>query len=202
MNWVELVGYVASALVVLSLAMTSVVKLRVISLSGSVVFVVYGVLLGSVPIIITNAAVAALNLWFLRKEFSPHRDLGAVPIAADAPFLSDFLRSHRADIAKTWPGFTGVSDGAFCLVLMRDGLPAGALVGSPEGKTLRLSLDYVMQAYRDSRIGQWLYGPGARVLTEAGFADVRATGVDEAASAYLMRAGFTKAPDGGLVRRL
>ena len=36
---VEVIGYVASALVVVSLAMTSVVRLRVVSLAGSVVFV-------------------------------------------------------------------------------------------------------------------------------------------------------------------
>ena len=43
----EIVGYVASALVVLSLTMTSVVRLRTISLAGSIVFVVYGILIES-----------------------------------------------------------------------------------------------------------------------------------------------------------
>jgi hypothetical protein len=69
----EVVGYVASALVVLSLAMTSVVRLRMISLVGSVAFVVYGVLIESVPIVLTNVAIAALNLWFLRNELGGHR---------------------------------------------------------------------------------------------------------------------------------
>ncbi|PZQ47900.1 MAG: uroporphyrinogen decarboxylase, partial [Phenylobacterium zucineum] len=49
---VEVVGYLASILVVASLAMTSVVRLRVVSLVGSVVFVAYGALLPSIPIII------------------------------------------------------------------------------------------------------------------------------------------------------
>ena len=64
----EIIGYVASLLVVVSLAMTSVVRLRTISLVGSVAFVVYGVLISSVPILITNAAIAVLNVWFLRAE--------------------------------------------------------------------------------------------------------------------------------------
>lgn len=97
---VELVGYLASALVVASLAMTSVVRLRTVSLIGSLVFVAYGALLPSIPIIITNAAVAGLNIWFLRKEFGAHRDLGAVPIEPRAPFLVDFLSSHTDDIAS------------------------------------------------------------------------------------------------------
>ncbi len=192
---VEVVGYLASALVVASLAMTSVVRLRIVSLVGSVVFVVYGALLPSIPIVITNAAVAVLNVWFLRKEFAPNRDLGAVPIEPDAPFLLDFLRSHAADIAGIHPGFDAPAPDDFVLVLTRDGLPAGVLVGTPDGKTLRLRLDYVMQAYRDSRIGRWLYGRGARVLTGAGFTRIVAHADSEMSRTYLERVGFARDGD-------
>ncbi len=64
-DWQELIGYAASALVVTSLAMASVVRLRMFSLAGSLTFTAYGFLIGSVPIIITNATIACLNLWFL-----------------------------------------------------------------------------------------------------------------------------------------
>lgn len=198
---VELVGYLASALVVASLAMTSVVRLRTVSLVGSLVFVLYGALLPSIPIIITNAAVAALNVWFLRKEFAPNRDLGAVPIDAEAPYLHDFLSSHAADIANFHPAFSGPDAGDFALVLTRDGLPAGALVGTPDAGRLRLRLDYVMHAYRDSRIGDWLYGKGSKALTDAGFTEVVAQPESPALRNYLLRVGFTETPD-GLVRKL
>lgn len=198
----ELVGYLASGLVVVSLAMTSVVRLRVVSLIGSAIFVSYGLMLPSVPIIITNVAVAALNVWFLAKEFRPNRDLGAVPIAADAPFLVDFLRSHHPDIRRTWPAFAGVHQGDFVLLLVRDGLPAGALAGKQEGNTLLLNLDYVMSAYRDSRIGQWLYeGPGAKVLRDAGITRVILPMLGTHGGDYLRGVGFAEV-DGALVRQL
>jgi hypothetical protein len=193
---VELIGYLASALVVASLAMTSVVRLRIVSLVGSLVFVVYGALLPSVPIMLTNAAVAVLNVWFLRKEFAPNRDLGAVPIEPDAPFLLDFLRSHAADIRSFHPGFEAPVVGDFVLVLTRDGLPAGVLVGTPEGHTLRVRLDYVMHAYRDSRIGRWLYGAGSRVFTDAGFERLVVEPGQPALHSYLLTMGFTDSPDG------
>jgi hypothetical protein len=76
-----LVGYVASALVVVSLTMTSVVRLRFISFLGAVTFVVYGLLIESAPIVVTNAAIIVINVWFLRKEFASGTpagfDLGA-----------------------------------------------------------------------------------------------------------------------------
>lgn len=200
-SWVELVGYLASALVVASLAMTSVVRLRIVSLIGSVVFVAYGLMLGSIPIVITNAAVAGLNVWFLRKEFAPDRDLGAVPVAADEPFLLDFLHSHRTDIARFHPDFEDPAPGDFVRLLTRGGLPAGAVVATPDGDVLRLRLDYVMHAFRDSRIGAWLYGAGADVFRRAGFTTVVAEPESEAVRSYLLRSGFS-AEDGRLVLRL
>ena len=193
MSWlspVELIGYLASALVVASLAMTSVVRLRTISLVGSVTFVVYGVLIGSIPIVITNAAIAVLNVYFLRRELGGGRALGASPIAADAPVLGDFLSSHLEDIHQSQPDFQRAEAGDWCLVLTRDGLPAGALVGRREGSTLEVTLDYVMHAYRDSRLGEWLYGPGAKVFREAGIGTVRAHPTTAVHTAYLRGVGF------------
>lgn len=198
---VEIVGYLASALIVASLAMTSVVRLRTISLTGSIVFVIYGALIGSIPIIITNASIAGLNIWFLRKEFSPHRDLGAVPSEPRAPYLLDFLSSHREDIKEFHPGFTDTEPEDFALILTRDGLPAGAFVARRDGTSLQLKLDYVMNAYRDSRIGQWLYQHGTKPMLDAGFDQVIAQPESEELRQYLVRVGFTES-DAGLVRQL
>jgi hypothetical protein len=196
LNVVEIIGYVASALVVASFAMKSVVRLRIVSLVGSVVFVAYGIMLGSIPLIITNIAAAVLNLWNLRREFRPNRDLGAVPIAADAPFLLDFLGSHADDIARFHPGFGKPQPDDFVRLLTRDGLPAGAIVATGDGETLRIKLDYVMQAFRDSRIGTWVYGVGAKTFTEAGFNRLVAQPESEALRSYLVRIGFSETPEG------
>ena len=145
MDTSELIGYLASALVVVSLAMTSVVRLRAISLAGSVVFVVYGALIGSVPIMITNVAIACLNIWFLRNELGGRRALGAVVVPVDSPFLVDFLHYHLGDIHRFQPDFESPppADDVVALLLMRDGLPAGALVGRRRGRDLYVLLDHV-----------------------------------------------------------
>ncbi len=186
----EIVGYVASALVVLSLTMTSVVRLRTISLAGSVVFVVYGVLIGSVPIIVTNAAIAGINLWFLRAELGLHRDLGASLIPADAPFLLDFIAFHLDDIRRFQPTFTMPSADAVALLLTRDGLPAGVVIGERHGSELELHLDYVLQAYRDSRLGHWLFGRGADVFRSAGISRLVTNPGNDVHRGYLQRVGF------------
>lgn len=186
----ELVGYLASALVVASLAMTSVVRLRVISLAGSVAFVVYGVLIGSIPILITNVSIAALNVWFLSRELGGRRDLGAVIVPRDSPFLVDFLARHVGDIHTFQPSFETDVAADFALVLTRDGLPAGALLGDRVGSVLHISLDYVLPAYRDSRLGHWLFGPGAGVLRGAGIDAVTSPAGNEGHRSYLIKMGF------------
>ena len=195
LSGVELVGYLASALVVLSLTMTSVVRLRMVSLCGSLTFFVYGMLIESVPIIITNSSIAVINVWFLRKEFAsggPHgRDLGISRIRPDSPFLADFVAFHLTDIHRFQPDFhLPAGDDIVTLLLNRDGLPAGLLIGRRQGSTLTIDLDYVLGPYRDSRLGQWLYGPGADVFRFQGIDELRSAGTTDTHRKYLERVGF------------
>lgn len=199
----ELVGYLASALVVTSLAMTSVVRLRTISLAGSITFVVYGSLIGSIPIIVTNASIAALNVWFLSRELGGRRDLGAVVVPPDSPFLLDFLKHHAADIATFQPEYDPAGAHDFALVLTRDGLPAGVLLGDRSDDRLDIALDYVLKPYRDSRLGSWLYGTGAGVFRSAGITELTSATGRESHPGYLVRVGFAYDPDAGrFVRRV
>ncbi len=200
LNGAEVVGYLASALVVVSLAMTSVVRLRIISLLGSITFVVYGALIGSAPILITNALIAGINVWFLRKEFASGSsrgvDLGVSHIRPDSPFLADFVAFHLVDIHRFQPDFhLPDGDDVVTLLLNRDGLPAGLLIGRRTGSTLTIDLDYVLGPYRDSRIGRWLYGPGAAVFRADGIDALRSAGTTDTHRKYLERVGFRAAPN-------
>lgn len=199
----ELVGYLASALVVASLAMTSVVRLRTISLAGSVTFVVYGSLIGSVPIIVTNASIALLNVWFLSRELGGRRDLGAVVVPHDSPFLLDFLTHHASDIARFQPEYDPHTTHDFALVLTRDGLPAGVVLGDRHGDRLDIALDYVLKPYRDSRLGSWLYGGGSGVFRSAGITELTSPAGRDTHPGYLLRVGFQyDDAEGRFTRRL
>ena len=195
LNGVELIGYLASALVVLALTMTSVVRLRMVSLCGSITFFVYGALIDSIPIMITNGSIAVINVWFLGKEFAsggPHgRDLGVSHIRPDSPFLADFIAFHLIDIHRFQPDFhVPTGDDVVTLLLNRDGLPAGLLIGRRQGSTLTIDLDYVLSPYRDSRLGRWLYGPGAGVFRTDGITELRSAGTTDTHRKYLERVGF------------
>ncbi len=65
----ELVGYAASLFVLVSFLMKDMRTLRMVNSVGCALFVVYGVMLTySVPIILTNTAILAINGRALLKK--------------------------------------------------------------------------------------------------------------------------------------
>ena len=191
MTWVDLIGYLASVLIVASLAMRSVVRLRLVSLVGAIVFVAYGLLIGAWPVTISNATIAFINVWYLNKEFSVRRhNLGAVPADQYSPFLQDFLAANAAEIHRTQPEWEPSPHDTFVRILMRDGLPAGVLLGEPLGRELLLHLDYVTPRYRDSRVASWLYGEGRSTFTAHGFRCLVAIPTTSEHRGYLEMVGF------------
>ena len=190
MNWVEVVGYVASALIAASFMMKSLVKLRWVSLVGSIIFVVYAVLIGAWPVALTNAVVAVANIVRLRKELGTSSTFTAVPMRPESPFLADFLGAHADDIATSQPAYHPADEDTFVRLVNRDGLPTGVLVGEPAGKELLVKLDYVTPAYRDSLGAKWLFGQGRSTFTEAGFTRLVAHAHTAVHRNYLELVGF------------
>lgn len=62
----EYIGYLASALVLISFLMKRMAVLRMVNTAGCICFVAYGILLHySWPIIITNVAICVVNVYYL-----------------------------------------------------------------------------------------------------------------------------------------
>lgn len=66
---VEIIGYIASAIVLISFLTKNIKQLRIINIVGCSVFIIYGIMLEplSVPIILTNTSIVFINIYFLIK---------------------------------------------------------------------------------------------------------------------------------------
>jgi uncharacterized protein with PQ loop repeat len=74
----EVIGYAASLVVLLSFLMKDVKKLRMVNIGGCSLFVAYGVFLNfSIPIIVTNVAIAIINVVFLIRAKKKPKQSGA-----------------------------------------------------------------------------------------------------------------------------
>jgi len=69
-KYIEYIGYLATAFVLLSFMMRNIVTLRIVSIIGCALFLLYGFLKLDVPIIITNSAIIVINVLYLKRHYS------------------------------------------------------------------------------------------------------------------------------------
>ncbi len=60
-NYIEIIGYLASIVLLVSFLKKDIKQLRIVNSIGCALFVTYGVLLSSYPIVITNLAIILIN---------------------------------------------------------------------------------------------------------------------------------------------
>jgi len=64
---IEILGYLAMALTMLSFAFSDMEILRRVNLLGCIVWIAYGLLMSSNPIIFTNVAIASVHIFSIYK---------------------------------------------------------------------------------------------------------------------------------------
>lgn len=196
---IELIGYLGSALVVASMLMSSVVKLRVINTIGSGVFTAYALMIHSYPTALMNAALIAINVYNLIKLNRRDQSYDLVEGAWGEGILRYLLDYYREDIQTYFPDFSADCRADRAYIVCCNGNPAGVLLGTDGGEgTLRVLLDYSTPAYRDCSIGAYLYSklPAKGVHTLL-FAEEGS----QAHRAYLEKMGFVK-EDGVYIKKL
>ena len=60
--FLEIFGYIGSGLILLSMMMTSVEKLRWFNISGSVISMIYGAMMGTWPVVFLNVGTISINV--------------------------------------------------------------------------------------------------------------------------------------------
>ena len=187
---IELIGYLGSALVVASMLMSSVVKLRVINTIGSGIFAAYALMIHSYPTALMNACLVGINLYNLAKLTRKERSYDLVEGAQGEGLLRYLLDYYREDIRTYFPKFSPEQASDQVYIVCCCGNPAGVLLGTDLGQgTLRVMLDYSTPTYRDCSIGAYLYGklPSKGVQTLI-FGEEES----KAHAAYLIRMGFSR----------
>ena len=187
-----LIGYLGSAFVVTSLAMRSILKLRLIGLAGAVTFVTYGYLIDAWPIVWTNVVIVLIHLHFLREIRKTDEYFKILEVRRESNYLRYFLDHFAADIESAWPGFRyEPDDDTLTLFILRDLVPAGLFVARVlDADTLELELDYAIPGYRDFKIGRYLYS--GHVLRDLGYSAIVARTQGDRAGDYLSRMGFER----------
>ena len=108
MGWLDVLGWVGSAVLVWSLLQARQLRLRALNLVACVILVAFNWALGVWPQVAMNVVLAGINAWFLHSLVTTRHDrrqYQVVPVRTDDEFLAYVLRVHAADIARYNPGF-------------------------------------------------------------------------------------------------
>ena len=163
----EIIGYTGSALVVVSMLMTSIIRLRVINLTGSLIFTVYALLIRSYPTAAMNIFLVGINVWHLvrLRKTSKHYDL--VRTDPEDSVFAYLLKTSMEDICLWFPAFAMPSRKPdIALLVCHDRNPAGLFLASDAGDgTVEVLLDYALPVYRDTSVGRHISG----YLAEQGY---------------------------------
>lgn len=191
----ELVGYLASVLVAVSLTMRSILRLRVINLAGSVAFTVYGVLIHAYPVAAVNLFIVFINLYYLRQMLAAKEFFTLLRVQPGSEYLRCFLDFHEDEIRRFLPGFAYTpSPGQVVFFVLRDMVPAGLFIGEPRGGgALEVVLDFVIPQYRDFKTGRYLFSAQADFFRAHGITELVSAPGSPVHTAYLRRMGFTPA---------
>ena len=198
--WLEIFGYIGSALVVVSLLMASVVKLRIINTIGSVISGTYALIIGSFPLALMNISLIIINVYYLIKLLKNKDQFEIVKANGADAMVKYFVQRNGKDIDTFFP-CVEIQNSAeeVAYMVCCNGVPAGLLLGTEKDNgVVDVLVDYSIPAYRDCSVGKYLYKNlpvfGVRVLT---FTQNKT----EEHKSYLTKMGFENV-DGDYIKNL
>ncbi len=190
----EWLGYLASVLVVISLMMSSIVRLRWFNLAGALLMTLYGVLIHAAPVAVLNFFIVIVDLYYLKQIYFSKDYFDILQPRAESRYLEYFLTFHHREILKHIPDFQlPVPKNALAFFVLRNTIPACLFIAEPTGdRTLDIKLDFVVPAFRDFKIGRFLFEEKQSFFPGCGFTRLRATAQTKGHARYLKKMGFSE----------
>lgn len=170
--WLDVLGWGGSALLVLSLLQSRVLRFRALNLVACVILLVFNALIEVWPMVGMNAVLSAINIWFLialSRERHDDEVFEVVQVKLDDEYFRHVLKTHEADIRAFQPDFgTRPSEGQVAFVIVKRDETVGMVLLRRDGDVARVELDYVTPKYRDFSVGEFVWRRSG-VLKAMGF---------------------------------
>ena len=194
---IEAVGYLGSALVLVSFLMVSVRRLRIVNSIGSIIFTVYAFIIHSYPTAIMNLCLVGINVYYLVKMSNTSettRNYDLVKVSPNDGMLTYTIDRSREDIEQCFPGLSLNLGGAnLAYLICYQGSPAGVFIGTrDENNSMDILLDYCLPEYRDFSIGKFIFSK----LPGEGIVSLTYNGPDTNNKDYLQKYDFVKKENG------
>jgi len=184
-------GYIASLIVLISLVMSSIIKLRWINLIGAILFSIYGFLIGSMPTGLLNLGIVFIDAYYIIKIYKSKEYFHMLQVSSNDDYLKHFTTFYKENIISFFgKDSIKIPENAICFYVLRNMVPASIFVGVPDGNTLKIQLDYVTPEYRDFKLGNYFFNQNPKILKEKGYTKLQTSSENEIHNKYLIKMGF------------
>ena len=194
----SLIGYLGSALVIVSLSMSNIRRLRLMNLCGAGLVAIFAFGTQSWPVAILNSVIVCLNVFHLIK-ISYAKDYFSIitTMTPDSQFVQNFLAYYLTDIAEFFPEFDLKAIKEPRIVLISRNLnPVGLFISSYnlEQGIIDIHLDYARPEFRDFKSTRYYLSHHVQCLKDLGLHTLRAKSNVPAHYNYLLKMGFKEDP--------
>ena len=156
--YLELFGYLGTALVILSMMMSSVVRLRIINISGGIISLIYAILTNTMPVVVLNATLITINTIQVIRFYRCRTPFSAMPVRTGDAALSRLISVAERDLARYFPNAReDIERASDAYIVFNATAAVGVFVGEREGDTVQVLVDYVLPAYRDLSVARYLF---------------------------------------------
>lgn len=190
----EIIGYVSSIMIAISLMMSSILRLRVINLIGAVLFTIYGLGIRAYPVAAVNFLIVLIDVYYLWEILRARDYFTLLEVTPDSDYLLAFLKFYESEIHRFLPGFRyQPSADQLAFFALRNMVPAGLFIGrrGADGE-LVVDVDFVIPGYRDFKVGRYVFGEQAGFFRERGIRSLCSPSGTPAHESYLKRMGFER----------
>ena len=201
MDWIhvlkEAIGYAASLIILVSLLMTSVYRLRLINMVGSLCFSLYGWLIGAWPVCVINLVIAGIDAWYVLQLMRSSAFFDLAPASSlGTEYLKRFFLFHERELLKYVPELTleELLDARTC-ILFRNMLPVGLFSYRQVGPEANIVIDYMIAEYRDFKAGRYLYKTKRMFFKEQGIKRFHVVARHSSQPKYFQQNGFVREED-------
>jgi len=188
----EWVGYAASLIVLVSLLMTSVKRLRWINLFGSLIFAVYGIAIGAIPVGAMNAGIVLINAYFIYQMYAKKDYFTLIQMNHETEYFNHFMSFYKENMKSFMIVEENLDNPNYVKIFtLRNTVPAGLFVCKIiDPSTLEILVDYVTPAYRDFKIGRFLFEDQKDFFKNQGYNKLTSKPGNEKHQNYLKKMGF------------
>ncbi len=160
-------GYIASLFLALGLIVNNDLKFRWLNTCGNIAFIVYGAVLGAIPVVLTNTILLCINLFYLYRIYNRKEHFELLEFSTGGILIDRFLSFYSKDIRHYFPDFNREQlDGSLNFVVLRDLVVANIFSASCDAEgNAKVILNYTVPKYRDFKVGTYIFDTEKSFLT-------------------------------------